>query len=67
MTKKKATKKTTKKTTKKVVKPKMVEIEVDLPTDIIEWVNKVAAEEGITFDEVVNNAVRDFIKLNQEK
>ena len=32
--------------------------------DVIEWAKKAAAEEGITFDELVNNALREFIKNN---
>lgn len=44
--------------------PKMVEVEIDLTTELIEWAKKSAAEEGITFDEFVNNALREFIKNN---
>lgn len=43
---------------------KEVEVEIDLPVDLIEWAEKAAAKEGITFNEFVNNAVREFIKNN---
>ena len=64
MTKKKKAKKAAKKATKKVAKPKMIDVEIDLPIDLIEWAEKAAKAEGITFNEFVNNAVRDFIKSN---
>ncbi len=41
---------------------KTVEIEVELPEDLIERVEKICKQRGITFNDFALEAVRNFIK-----
>jgi hypothetical protein len=44
---------------------KYVDVDLDLPTDLIEEIEAIAKEENKTFDQVINDALRHMI--SQEK
>ena len=47
-----------------MTKKNKIEMEIDLPLDLIQWAEKVAKEKGITFDDVIEEAIKDFIENN---
>jgi metal-responsive CopG/Arc/MetJ family transcriptional regulator len=50
-----------------IMKNKLVEVELALPNSLIRRMAKVCAESGITMDELIEEALKRFIKKYKEE